>query len=474
MLLVLLILIPLLGGILSFFLKTNAAAKNIALLFSVATFAMSLCTLCHKGTLSLQADWLPQLGSSFSLSLDGMAKMLCLLTTLTFPLVLTATRANNYENENSFYGLTLLIQAGLLGVFLASDVLLFYFFWELALIPAYFLSSRWGGEQRIRAAFKFFVYTFAGSLLLLVGILYLYFKTADHSFALQSFYQLKLTVQEQNLGFWLFFIAFAIKMPMFPFHTWQPNAYEQSPTPTTMLLSGIMAKMGLYAVVRWLLPVFPVAAHHFSHLIIVLSVIGILYASLIAIKVDDMKRLVAYSSIAHIGLMCAALFSHSEYGLQGALVQMFNHGINVVGLWIVVNVIEQQVGTRKFSELGGLAQKAPTLAILFCVMVFANVALPLTNAFVGEFLMFLGLFSYNVWAAAFACISIILGAVYSLWMMQKVFYGPLNAKTELATDSSGAVNFSLIVIVILVIVGGVYPQPILDLVKDTVQTVLVK
>ena len=474
MLLVLLILIPLLGGILSFFLKNNAAVKNISLFFSFLTFLVSLCTLCPTMPSTYQAEWLPQLGSSFSLSLDGMSKMLCLLTTLALPLILSSTIENNYRYAGEFYGLTLLTQAGLLGVFLASDVLLFYFFWELALIPAYFLCSRWGGEKRIQASFKFFVYTFAGSLLLLVGILYLYFKTPDHSFALQSFYKLQLNAKEQGIGFWLFFIAFAIKMPMFPFHTWQPDAYEQSPTAITMILSGIMAKMGLYAVIRWLFPIFPNAVHHFSHLIIVLSVIGILYASLIAIKEDDMKRLVAYSSIAHIGLMCAAIFSHTEYGLQGALVQMFNHGINVIGLWIVVNAIEQQVGTRKFSELGGLAQKAPALALLFCVMAFANVALPLTNAFIGEFLMFLGLFEYNTWVAVFACISIILGAVYTLWMMQKVFYGPVSAKTALATNSSAAINYSLIVIVILVIAGGVYPQPMLHLLKETVASVLVR
>ncbi|MFT4203775.1 MAG: NADH-quinone oxidoreductase subunit M [Chitinophagaceae bacterium] len=474
MLLVLLILIPVVGGLLSFLLKDNALAKNISLSFGVATFLVSLCTACHGGPLTYTAEWLPELGSSFSLSLDGIAKLLCLLTGLSLPLILLGTYTNNYEASNQFYGLLLLTQAGLMGVFLASDVLLFYFFWELALIPAYFLCSQWGGERRIRVAFKFFVYTFAGSLLLLVGILYLYAKTPEHSFALEAFYKLKLSAKEQNVFFWLFFLAFAIKMPLFPFHTWQPDAYEQSPTAVTAVLSGIMAKMGLYAVVRWLLPIFPVASQYFSHLVVVVAVIGIVYASLIAIKEDDMKRLVAYSSIAHIGLMCAGLFSHTEYGVQGALIQLFNHGINVMGLWLVVNVVEQQTGTRKFSELGGLAQKAPLLATLFCVLVFANVALPLTNAFVGEFLMFLGLFQYSTGLAAVACVSIILSAVYSLWMMQKIFYGPTSAKTERAVDANPVVSFSLVVIVILIIIGGVYPQPVLDLVKDTVQAVLVK
>ncbi|WP_447642188.1 MULTISPECIES: complex I subunit 4 family protein [Chitinophagaceae] len=474
MLLVLSIFIPLVGGILSFFLKKDTVVKNISLFFSVMTFLVSLGVFFHKGILTYQTDWLPEIGSSFSLSADGMAKILCLLTALTLPLILTSTIQNKYENPNRFYGLTLLTQSGLLGVFLASDVLLFYFFWELALIPIYFLCSQWGGEKRVRTAFKFFVYTFAGSLLLLVGIIYLQSKTANHSFSLQSFYSLKLSAKEQCIGFWLFFIAFAIKIPMFPLHTWQPDAYEQSPVSTTMILSGVMAKMGLYAVVRWVLPVFPMAVHQFSGLVIGLSVVGILYASLIAIRTDDMKRLVAYSSIAHLGLMCAAIFSRTDYGLEGAVLQLFNHGINVIGLWIVVNVIEQQLGTYKFSELGGLARKAPTLAILFCVLVFANVALPLTNAFVGEFLMFLGLFEYNVWTAAIACISIILSAVYTLWMMQKVFYGPVASNVAEATVPNAAVTFSLVVIIVLIIVGGIYPQPLLNMTKDTVQTVLMK
>jgi NADH-quinone oxidoreductase subunit M len=364
----------------------------------------------------------------------------------------------------------LLSQAGLLGVFLAADALLFYFFWELALIPVYFLCSLWGGEKRIAVTFKFFIYTFIGSLLMLVGILYLYFHTTDHSFALKSFYEIKLDNKE-NLIFWLLFIAFAIKMPIFPFHTWQPDTYEQSPTAVTMVMSGIMVKMGIFAVIRWLLPVLPDASAHFSKIIIILSVTGMLYASLIAIRQDDIKRLVAYSSIAHIGLMCAAIFANNNAGLEGVMIQMFNHGINVIGLWIVADVIEQQLGTRKFSELGGLAQKAPTLAILFVVMCFANIALPLTNAFIGEFLMFNGLFRYNIWMAAIAGISVILAAVYTLNMVQKVLYGNTVAATENATEIKSNVKWILILLVIIVIFLGVYPQPMIDLTKDTVTAI---
>lgn len=469
-----LILIPLITGLAAFFLKGENAAKNWALLSSAITLAVAVAGIFFLPAhdLSYDAAWLPQLGSRFSLMTDGMGKMLVLLTTIAFPVIIIATARNQYKNPGSFYALLLLSQTGLLGVFLAADALVFYFFWELALVPVYFLCSIWGGEKRIAATFKFFVYTFLGSLLMLAGILYLYFQSADHSFALQSFYHIKLSAGQEALIFWLFFIAFAIKMPVFPFHTWQPDAYEQSPTAVTMILSGVMVKMGIFALLRWLLPVFPHASAQYAHLIIILSVIGMLYASLIAIRQDDIKRLIAYSSIAHIGLMSAAVFAHQQTGLEGVMIQMFNHGINVIGLWIVADVIEQQLGTRKFSDLGGLAQKAPAMAILLVVMAFANIALPLTNAFVGEFLMFNGLFRYNIWIAAVACISIILAAVYTLNMVQKVLYGSTTGVTTNAREIGGNVQWMLAILVIIIIALGVYPQPMIDLTKDTVQAIL--
>ncbi|MDQ2753427.1 MAG: NADH-quinone oxidoreductase subunit M, partial [Bacteroidota bacterium] len=240
----------------------------------------------------------------------------------------------------------------------------------------------------------------------------------------------------------------------------------------TMMLSGVMVKMGIYGVIRWVLPIFPLAVVKFDNVIVILSVIGIIYASLIAIRQDDMKRLIAYSSIAHIGLMSAAIFSGNSSAMQGVMVQMFNHGINVIGLWIVADAIEHQLGTRKFSELGGLAKKAPTLAILFLVMALANVSLPLTNSFVGEFLMFNGLFQYSIAAAAVAIISIILAAIYTLNMMQKIFYGNVSTVVEGAIDSSMSTNVALGILVILIVLIGVYPQPMLQLTSDTAKAVL--
>ena len=470
----LLISIPLLSGLAVLLLKDSPASKALALVSSIATLALALVAVFSKGVLHYDAAWLPALGSRFSLMQDGMAKMLCLLTAISFPVVFAATYNNGYQKSAAFYGLMLLTQAGLMGVFLASDALLFYFFWELALIPVYFLCSIWGGERRIAVTFKFFIYTFLGSLLMLIGILYVYSKTADHSFALESFYHAKLIGKEQAYVFALFFVAFAIKMPIFPFHTWQPDAYEQSPTATTMILSGVMVKMGIYAVIRWLLPMVPDAVHGHANMVIVLSVIGMIYASLIAIRQDDVKRLIAYSSIAHIGLMCAAIFTQNRIGLEGVMIQMFNHGVNVIGLWIVADAIEQQLGTRKISELGGLAQKAPVMAVLLVLMALANVALPLTNAFIGEFLMFNGLFQFNVWMAAIAGVSIIFAAVYTLNMIQRIFYGQVAEKATNAVDLSFNIQLALGILVILVLVFGLYPQPMINLTKDTVDAIFVQ
>ena len=471
---VLLILIPLLSGLFLFFLKEEKAVKNFALIAALISLAVVVYAIAlnPSGQLTYDTAWLPAIGSRFSLGIDGMGKMLILLTAISFPVVFISTSGNTYKNTAAFYALMLLTQCGLMGVFLATDALLFYFFWELALVPVYFLCSIWGGEKRIAVTFKFFIYTFVGSLLMLAGILFLHYKSEDGSFAIKALTSAHLDNFEQKFLFWLFFIAFAIKMPIFPLHTWQPDAYEQAPTAVTMILSGVMVKMGIFAVIRWLVPLFPQAAAGYANLVMILSITGMIYASLIAIKQDDIKRLIAYSSIAHIGLMCATIFAHNQIGLEGVMIQMFNHGINVIGLWIVANVIEQQLQTRKFSELGGLAQTSPVLAILLVVMALANVALPLTNAFVGEFLMFNGLFQFNVWMAAVAGISIILAAVYTLNMIQKIFYGKTVAATEHAVDISSSVKWTLIFLVIVVLILGVYPQPLINLTKDTVNAIV--
>lgn len=474
----LLIFIPLLTGLITFFIKSESGAKSWSLLSSILTLIISILSLVFSNNAELSGmtynyEWLKFIGASFAVGLDGAGRLLTLLTAVAFPIIFVATFKHSYKNASVFYGLMLLSQCGLMGVFTAMDALLFYFFWELALIPVYFLCSKWGGEKRIQATFKFFVYTFAGSLLMLVGIIYTYLHTkgtpvAEHSFSIAAFHNVSLTASQQNWLFWLFFVAFAVKMPIFPFHTWQPDTYEQAPTGVTMVLSGVMVKMGLFGVIRWLLPVFPLAAVKFDNVVIGLSVVGILYASIIAIRQDDLKRLVAYSSIAHIGLMAAALFSVKQVALEGVMIQMFNHGINIIGLWIVIELLESQLGVRKISQLGGIAHKAPVLTIMLVVTALANIALPLTNAFVGEFMMFNGLFKFNIWYTAVAGISIILAAVYTLNMIQKVFYGETNSLTATVKEISTNEKVILSVIVVAVFLVGIFPQPFFELTKDTV------
>ena len=485
-----LIFFPLVAGLITFLFKKDATVKMWSLFCSIITLCVSLLSLYYANNRALSGsafnyEWLKYIGASFSVALDGAGRILTLLTAISFPIIFVATYSSKYKNANIFYGLMLLTQAGLMGVFVSTDALLFYFFWELAIIPVYFLCSKWGGEKRIQATFKFFIYTFTGSLLMLVGIIYLYLHTtavhnaaglvlSEHSFSLNYFYEAQLSQGQQNWLFWLFFLAFAVKMPVFPFHTWQPDTYEQSPPAVTMVLSGIMVKMGLLGVIRWLLPMFPLAVVKYDVIVIFLSVAGIVYASLIATRQDDLKRLVAYSSIAHIGLMSAALFTVKQIGLEGVMIQMFNHGINIIGLWIVIGLIEKQLGIRKISQLAGIAHKAPVLTIMLVVITFANIALPLTNAFVGEFMMFSGLFQFNAWFAVAALVSIILAAVYMLTMVQKVFYGETNSITATLKEISVNERIALSILVVAIFLAGIYPQPLFDLTKDTVAQIITR
>ncbi len=466
------LLIPIVAAILLLFIQHEKRAQDIAIVASVLSLAAAV-NMLFINVSTVDLTWLQVLNSRFVLQADGLAKILILLTAISFPAIFIATSKNQVAQKNIFLSLMLFTQAGLMGVFLAGDALLFYFFWELALIPVYFLCSIWGGEKRIAVTFKFFIYTFLGSLIMLIGIIYMYMHTKDHSFAFASFMEAGLTNTQQVTAFALFFIAFAIKMPIFPLHTWQPDAYDQSPTAVTMVLSAVMVKMGLYGVLRWLMPLFPSAFSAHTNIVMILSIIGILYASFIAIKQDNIKKLIAYSSIAHIGLMSAALFANKEVGTQGVLIQLFSHGINVLGLWIIADLIEQQTGTKSLSEMGGLAKKQPTLAILLVAFSFANVALPLTNAFVGEFLMFNSLFQVNPWMAAAAGVSVVLAAIYTLNMVQKCAYGEVSAAIQKMTTNKPA-QAVLIVLIIIVFVTGVYPQPLFDLTKDTLLELFVK
>lgn len=427
--------------------------------------------------LSFFISWMPQLGASFSLLGDNLSTILTALTGIVLLIIMMMQQNKEIESPGAFYGLMLLSIAGINGVFLAADGLLFYFFWELALIPVYFLCSRWGSDRRIPVTFKFFIYTFVGSLMMLAGLIYLYLQTPDHSYAYADLRAVAATLpaSTQAWVFGLIFIAFAIKMPIFPFHTWQPDTYESSPTPVTIILSALMVKMGIYGVIRWVIPFFTGAAAQYSNIIIMLSVTGIVYASCIAMMQTDLKRLVAYSSIAHMGLMSAAAFSMQSLdtihaalntSAHGLLVQMFNHGINITGMWLLVQMIEARYGTRDMTKLGGMASGAPWMSIALAIVAFANIALPLTNGFVGEFMLFNGIFQsasqYNVVFMVVAGLGVILGAVYTLTMVQRVAYGnPVEgiAVTDLSTNEWWALS----IVISLIIFLGVYPQPFLNL-----------
>lgn len=478
MLLVSLILIPLLIGILCFFLKSSSA-RGLALSSGLATLVISayVAWSVPDGAMSFYAGWIPQLGSSFSLYADGLGAMLCLLTGIIMPVIFMAHDDNPDERPHAFYGLMLLTQAGMTGVFLAYDALVFYACWELALIPVYFLCSRWGGNKRIPVTFKFFVYTFAGSLIMLAGIIYLaLLSPGTESY---SWYNITragsgLPPEIQHTLFWIMFIAFAIKMPLFPFHTWQPDTYEQSPTPVTIVLSALMVKMGLFAVLRWLLPVVPAGVAYWSDTVMILAIAGIVYASCLAMVQTDIKRLVAYSSIAHMGLMCAAAFAHTAVGMHGLMIQMFNHGINVTGMWLVVSMLETRYGTRDMTRMGGMAIIAPQMAIALLIIALANIGLPLTNGFVGEFMLLHGIFQtdspWHITYMAVAGLGIILGAIYTLNMVQKTTYGTLPVSVQVRKDMSFGESVAMALIIGLVLLLGVYPKPLLALTQSAAQS----
>ncbi|WP_158829683.1 complex I subunit 4 family protein [Mucilaginibacter lacusdianchii] len=463
-----LLFFPLLAALVLLFIKGNAA-KNAALFFSLVELAIGIVMLTQfvpadtSRQFAVDYPWIPKLGIYFTAAIDGINIIPVLLTIILVPLIILTTFKHQYQNASAFYALILFMQAGLLLVFTAFDGFLFYVGWEIALIPIYFICGMWGGENRIKVTLKFFIYTFAGSLFMLLAIIYLYLQTPDKTFDISRFYALDLPFDKQKWVFGAFLLAFAIKMPIFPLHTWQPDTYTEAPSAGTMLLSGIMLKMGIYGAIRWMIPVAPYAFFEYQNNPLWLAIIGIVYASIIAFRQKDGKRLTAYASIAHVGLIAAGLLAWNVQGLQGAMIQMLNHGIEVVGLFFVWDIISRQLNTRDVTQLGGIAKVAPQLAIAFLIIVLATVALPLTNGFIGEFLLLNGVYRYNVWMAAVAGLTIILGAVYMLRMYKNVMQGETNALTATFADITLVDKIVLGVICALIIIIGVYPQPILHL-----------
>lgn len=475
----LLILIPLLSSLAIFALR-GANVRYVALAAAVANLAVTAAAWAGFDSSAavnhaFSAPWVPQAGISFSLSMDGISLLLVALTNLLAPLIVLSSYNRSFGQDARYYGLVLMMIGALNGVFLADDGLLFYIFYELALIPIYFICAIWGGDDRIRVTLKFFIYTFIGSLFMLVSLLWVYMQTnveGHHSFAWTDLVQVQLPEHTANWVMIGFFLAFAVKMPVFPFHTWQPDTYVSAPTGGTMLLSGIMLKMGIYGVIRWMVPLAPEAMHTLAPTFITLAVIGIVYASIIAIKQSDLKRLIAYSSIAHVGLIAAGVLAWNKTGVQGGLIQMLNHGINVVGLFYVVDLLERRLGTRSLSDMGGIAKSAPRFATLFMIITLGAVAVPLTNGFPGEFMLLNGVWKYNFWAGLAAGFTIIFGAVYMLRAYGLAMFGTANESTERFADVEIRDWIVLGVIATLVILLGFFPQIVLNLTDASVNRIL--
>ena len=472
-----LLLLPVIFAII-LLLAPAASSRRIALIgsiisFSITAFAYSQYLQEDFTNLNFDVSWASAFGIRFSIGMDGISLILVLLTSLLYPVIIASTSRTVIRNPKVFYSLMMLMQLGLMGVFMAKDAFLFYVFYELTLIPVYFICAIWGGERSIPITLKFFIYTLAGSLLMLIAIIYLYFKTpGSHTFDIQAFYQLTLTPVEQGWIFWAFFLAFAVKIPIFPFHSWQPDTYTVSPVAGTMLLAGLMLKMGIYGLIRFVLPIVPLGLEEWVDVAMVLCIIGIVYASLIAWQQQDLKRLIAYSSIAHVGLIAAGVLAANTAGLQGAIIQMFNHGINVVALFFMIDIIENRYGTRWMDELGGIAGQMKKLGILFMIVMLGSIGLPLTNGFVGEFLLLMGIYAFNPWAAAFAGMTLIFGAVYMFRLYRNVFLGEVKDHKINTADVAGWERFILIPLCAMVIIIGLFPSILLNVSEQPVQQLL--
>lgn len=470
------LLIILLLGAFTTYLSGDKWAPKIALLFSLTAFAGTICLLSQYNLgqeISFSQLWIANPEIHIALQADGLALAMLLLTTALIPIIIYSSFGNTYKNAKAFYGLILFMAFAMSGTFLASDGLLYYIFWELALIPIYFIALIWGNgdaDSRKKAVVKFFIYTLAGSLFMLLAFVYLNQKVG--SFLLSDLVKANLTATEQFWIFLAFFFAYAIKIPLIPFHTWQAKVYQKAPTVGTMLLSGIMLKMGLYSVIRWQLPIAPQAAKECMSWVIILGIVGVIYGSIVALRQKDLKKLLAYSSLAHVGLIAAGAYTLSLDGLRGAVMQMIAHGFVVVGLFLCAEIIYRRYETRTIAQLGGIRAQAPKLTSLFLLLVLASVALPSTFNFVGEFTVLYSLSQLNIWFGLLGGTTIILGAYYMLKMFQNVMLSETNPKTF--KDVTFNEGLSLVIIVAVLFIFGLYPKPIMELITPSLETILIQ
>jgi NADH-quinone oxidoreductase subunit M len=492
--------LPLAGALLIvFFFDNSSRIKRFATLVALIDFVLSVPlwiffdkNATGPGLFQFREsfEWIPTLGVRYSFGIDGIAVLLILLTTLTGVIAIYSSYTAITHREKEYYVLLLMLQTGMIGTFCALDFFLFYVFWEVMLVPMYFLIGIWGGGRRLYAAIKFFLYTLAGSVLMLLSILALYFYNdggipflniqglnAGYTFDVLRYHEIGHLIPP-TLQFWIFigfFFGFAIKVPMFPFHTWLPDAHTEAPTAGSVILAAVLLKMGTYGFVRFALPILPDATRQLIVPIVVLSIIGIVYGALVTLVQKDVKKLIAYSSVSHLGFVMLGMFALNPMGLRGSVLQMINHGISTGALFLLVGIIYERRHTREISEYGGLAKQMPMYATLFLIAALSSMGLPALNGFIGEFTILLGAANRSIVWAVFAGLGIVLGAAYLLWLYQRMFWGPLdNPANQKLPDLNRREFLTLLPLVALMVWIGIAPKIFFETIEKPVDYIVQK
>jgi NADH-quinone oxidoreductase subunit M len=458
--------------------RSHKLIRWFSLLVTVATFAVSIKLLVDFETVApmqmvTRVPWIPSLGISYKVGIDGISLFLVMLVTFITPITVLGSFGAIQTRLKEFFFSMLILETAMIGALVALDLFLFYVFWEAMLIPMYFLIGVWGGKRRIYATVKFFIYTMIGSLLMLVAILYVVFtyktQTGVLTFEYSKVLSVLLTAREQWLLFLAFALAFAIKVPMFPFHTWLPDAHVEAPTPGSVILAAVLLKMGTYGFIRFAMPMFPVAAIKAIPLISILAIIGIIYGACVAMVQKDVKSLVAYSSVSHLGFVMLGLFSLNTHAVEGAIYQMLNHGVSTGALFLLVGVVYERRHTRLIADYGGLTRVMPIYAVFFMIFALSSIGLPPLNGFVGEFLILMGAFQANAVYGVLAATGVVLGAIYMLWMYQRVFFGEVKHKENEGLKDLSVREIAVFApLILMVFVMGVYSKPFISKMEPSV------